>query len=87
MFEAACDKCGSRCEVSFRPNGEKPVYCRACFGRNDGAAPVGRSPDQQLKSQLDLINIKLDKLMKFLLPAQVQPEIAAVKPAKKAAKK
>lgn len=32
MFKTVCDKCGKSCEVPFRPNGEKPVYCNECFG-------------------------------------------------------
>jgi CxxC-x17-CxxC domain-containing protein len=35
MFEAACSNCGNKCEVPFRPNGKKPVYCRDCFVRDD----------------------------------------------------
>ena len=34
MHEAVCNKCGKRCEVPFRPTGEKPVYCRDCFAGN-----------------------------------------------------
>ena len=32
MHQAICDQCGKSCEVPFRPTGEKPVYCNACFG-------------------------------------------------------
>ncbi len=32
MFQATCAKCHNSCEVPFRPNGEKPVYCNDCFG-------------------------------------------------------
>ncbi len=31
MFDATCAKCGKSCQVPFRPNGERPVYCRDCF--------------------------------------------------------
>jgi CxxC-x17-CxxC domain-containing protein len=31
MFEAVCAKCQKTCEVPFRPNGNKPVYCKDCF--------------------------------------------------------
>ena len=43
MFSATCATCGNACEVPFKPNGVKPVYCRNCFGdkreapRNDFA--------------------------------------------------
>jgi len=79
MFEATCDKCGNRCEVPFRPTGEKPVYCRACFGKNDGGRPersADRSPDQ-FKAQFEILNSKLDKIMRLLAPSQPQAPIAA----------
>lgn len=33
MFAAVCSTCGKSCEVPFRPSGDKPVYCSACFGK------------------------------------------------------
>jgi CxxC-x17-CxxC domain-containing protein len=33
LFSATCSACQKSCEVPFRPNGEKPVYCSACFGK------------------------------------------------------
>lgn len=38
MFKTTCDECKKSCEVPFRPNGDKPVYCSECFGgkREDG---------------------------------------------------
>jgi CxxC-x17-CxxC domain-containing protein len=41
LFDAICSKCGNACQVPFRPNGQKPVYCRACFG-SPAQAPAGR---------------------------------------------
>ena len=41
MFQATCAKCGSMCEVPFRPNGKKPVYCKNCFVKD---APAGDRP-------------------------------------------
>lgn len=41
MHQATCNKCGETCEVPFRPNGKKPVYCRNCFVRDD-AQPESR---------------------------------------------
>lgn len=31
-FDAVCSKCGNACQVPFRPNGTRPVYCSNCFG-------------------------------------------------------
>lgn len=40
MHDATCAKCDAHCQVPFRPNGRKPVYCSNCFVRDtDGAAP------------------------------------------------
>lgn len=49
MFTATCSDCGNQCQVPFRPNGSKPVYCDNCFSAkrdgysNDFAAPKHRS--------------------------------------------
>ena len=34
-FKATCSKCNKGCEVPFRPNGKKPVFCKDCFVRDD----------------------------------------------------
>jgi CxxC-x17-CxxC domain-containing protein len=39
LFKTSCSKCRTMCEVPFRPNGTKPVYCKDCFVRDDGYAP------------------------------------------------
>ena len=31
MYEAVCANCGKTALVPFKPNGEKPVYCRDCY--------------------------------------------------------
>lgn len=36
MFSATCASCGKTCEVPFKPNGKKPVYCKECFAANGG---------------------------------------------------
>lgn len=38
MYSATCDKCGRPCELPFRPNGRKPVYCSNCFEKEGGAS-------------------------------------------------
>ena len=32
MHKAICAGCGKTCEVPFKPNGQKPVFCNDCFG-------------------------------------------------------
>lgn len=34
LFTATCSACKKSCEVPFRPSGDKPVFCSACFGKN-----------------------------------------------------
>ncbi|HRH55547.1 MAG TPA: hypothetical protein PK609_01650 [Candidatus Paceibacterota bacterium] len=34
-FKTNCSKCNDVCEVPFRPNGKKPVFCKNCFVRDD----------------------------------------------------
>lgn len=34
MHKAICGDCGKECEVPFKPSGERPVYCRECFGKH-----------------------------------------------------
>jgi CxxC-x17-CxxC domain-containing protein len=98
MHSAICASCKKTCEVPFRPNGDKPVYCRDCFAgraamggerssRKDFRKESGQfnqnenkfTPRQNfnlnsssnqsdkpmiedLKKQIDSMNIKLDKL-------------------------
>ncbi len=35
LFPAICSECQKKCEVPFRPTGDKPVYCRDCFNKQD----------------------------------------------------
>lgn len=55
LFNAECNGCGTRCQVPFRPNGKKPVYCSNCFTKNDTrSAPRANSstyrPEQRSAS-------------------------------------
>ena len=77
MFDAVCDQCGKKCKVPFRPSGGKPIYCSDCFESKGGARgsdrgrgrPDGRSSDnssRQIIEKLDLLNSKLDKIIKTI---------------------
>ncbi len=73
MHGAVCSDCGKRCEVPFRPTGNKPVYCNQCFSSHKGSsAPsssgkrdYGRSKFQD-KKMFDAICDKCGK--RFHLP-------------------
>ena len=76
MFSAICDSCGKRFELPFKPNGSRPVYCSQCFERENSSS--GRGNDRtanQYKEQFDMLNVKLDRLIKALVPnIQVKKE-------------
>jgi CxxC-x17-CxxC domain-containing protein len=47
MFTTTCAACHKSCEVPFRPNGEKPVYCRECFGKRNNDDSRGGGGDSR----------------------------------------
>lgn len=77
LYDAECNKCHERCQVPFRPNGKKPVYCANCFTRSDEQAGAGHArapmaahaspvPNRQiedLKRQIETMNGTLEKLV------------------------
>ena len=64
MHQTTCDKCGNKCEVPFRPTGNKPVYCSDCFRKNEYSE--SRSNSNLSSGELEQINEKLDKILKAL---------------------
>ncbi len=68
MHTATCAKCGNRCEVPFRPTGERPVYCSDCFRKGDkfGERPESRETNSYSKGELQEINEKLDRILTAL---------------------
>jgi CxxC-x17-CxxC domain-containing protein len=62
MYKVICDKCHKECEVPFKPSSDKPVYCDDCFGKNE------KFKDQKNEDQFEILNVKLDKILKLLLP-------------------
>ena len=33
MHKVVCADCGQECEVPFKPDGTRPVYCRECYSK------------------------------------------------------
>jgi len=58
--KVTCSSCGVECEVPFRPKSDKPLFCDDCFKKE------GRSSSRPSSKDLDVINEKLDKIMKAL---------------------
>ena len=79
MHKANCAECGSPCEVPFKPTGDKPVYCDKCFGKDDGDFKPKRTDES--KQMMELLNTKLDRIIKALEAAGFKKPDAVVKPA------
>lgn len=55
MHSATCSGCGHECQVPFKPNGKKPVFCSACYIReenqgdrkDDGSSFYAKKPAYQ----------------------------------------
>ncbi len=62
MYKVICDKCHKECEVPFKPTSDKPVYCSDCFSKNE------TSKGQKNENQFEILNVKLDKILKLLSP-------------------
>jgi CxxC-x17-CxxC domain-containing protein len=112
MFQAICASCSKSCEVPFRPNGKKPVYCKDCFDRGGSEArpqrfeqkrdfaphhpmkppfkPEHRPHDnhgfEEMKRELEMINVKLEKLI-GIMSKQKEEKVAAPIAEKKTVKK
>jgi len=67
MFSTICDKCGNKCEVPFKPSGDKPVFCSDCYSKNKPGGTAALNVDE-LKAQIELLNTKMDKVIKALKP-------------------
>jgi len=47
MYKAICADCSKECEVPFRPNQDRPVYCRECFSRRKTGGPFKTNRDNK----------------------------------------
>jgi CxxC-x17-CxxC domain-containing protein len=59
MTKVTCSSCGIECEVPFKPTTNKPLFCKDCFSKK------GKS-NKNSNRDLEVINEKLDKIMKAL---------------------
>lgn len=109
MFQTVCSECGDECEVPFKPNGRKPVFCRSCFkkdefdegssdrrddrrdyGRDNYEKPRFEKPrfekprfekpaykeqtgGENYKAQFEMLNFKMDMILKALHNMGVNP--------------
>jgi CxxC-x17-CxxC domain-containing protein len=80
MHDAVCADCKGDCKVPFMPSSGKPVFCSNCFekrgnGNNnsrkpsysrDKFSPRDSKPQVNYNKQFEIVNTKLDKIMKAL---------------------
>ena len=80
--KATCSSCGNTCEVPFKPNGKKPIYCNDCYRKDNSSFPDKKSHGfnkytdsnhQKFRSEnrapsitLEQINKKLDLVLEQL---------------------
>lgn len=102
VFEAVCGNCGDNCLVPFRPIPGKPVFCKKCFSKDgndrvvaktfvkaDNTGGLNNKIIEQLKAQIEMLDIKLDRVLRMLTPEaeRVEVEDGEAKPVKKKAVK
>jgi CxxC-x17-CxxC domain-containing protein len=39
LHKAVCADCKKECQVPFKPTGDRPVYCKECFGKRKARSP------------------------------------------------
>ncbi len=61
MTRVTCSSCGDKCEVPFKPTSDKPLFCNKCFKKGSRGGS-----DNSSNKDLNVINEKLDKIMKAL---------------------
>jgi CxxC-x17-CxxC domain-containing protein len=83
LFDAVCSTCGKKCQVPFRPNNSRPVYCKDCFGAPHDALKsktnsfVGGGEGKStadLTRQIAAMNAKIDAMLKILQDAASEEE-------------
>lgn len=79
LFDAICDKCGSRCQIPFQPRPGKQVFCSHCFEQKEKDG-IGFQNKPQSTHDLVGINTKLDRILELLNPkTPISPKKEALK--------
>lgn len=94
MFDAICANCGKNCQIPFRPNQGRDVFCSRCFENNEGSEskPEHRTFDKpsfrdnsqrtndepNYKAQFEALNAKMDHLIRLLTPTPLATPLDSV---------
>jgi len=66
MTKVICSGCGDECEVPFKPTSKKPIFCNTCFTKKEQGSSRRSGSKGHSDKDLDIINEKLNKIMKAL---------------------
>ena len=81
LHDAVCAECGNNCKIPFIPRSDKPVYCSGCFEQKGGGNKNAQRPNfanrneykprnnriqANYKEDFEVVNAKLDKILKIL---------------------
>jgi CxxC-x17-CxxC domain-containing protein len=80
MHKTICADCKKECEVPFKPTGDRPVYCKECFGKRKAASSFKPNFDNRPKDASPAQTMHVNK-------PQVLEKKKAVEKKKPAAKK
>ncbi|MFH0985685.1 MAG: CxxC-x17-CxxC domain-containing protein [Candidatus Omnitrophota bacterium] len=87
LYQAVCADCQKRCEVPFKPSGDRPVYCPECFAiRKAGHAPKDLTSHVVVPQHLKIIKpVSLAEMKPALAPKgkQAKPAMKTKKVASK----
>ena len=84
--DAVCASCGKDCKVPFKPTGDKPVYCRACFNKEGGdsrgservpersSSPSSFAGSGVSAAQFKQLSDKVDKILEILESLETDDE-------------
>ena len=64
MHKTTCSDCGNEAEVPFKPDENRPVYCKECFQKN-------RTSPEKTKKDLEL-EVELDNLRKQIKVNEIE---------------
>ena len=63
MHKVTCADCGNEAEVPFKPDENRPVYCKECFQKHR-TSPQKTKMDLDLEAELETLKTELEKSKK-----------------------